>query len=297
MTVWRLEGTMNYSIYTDYLKEARLYEAFRKECDDATWLILNPDMLLVSSDSFIYEHCSFPLDQIADDLFGSKMRIHPSAGHNYDMIVYFKWLLVFLHLEMTEDIAKEEQEVQRYRGKNKELLVQDLERTKMSYKSQEERVIEFLTVYGQKQAEALYPDEAISIYRELWKLANCNTDRYNSRPSYEDLQTLRPLVLDAKYHLSRESEPKPIVKKPEIHDLRKIPPFRPDFKNAKDQLAKGLQDRVGDFQKLVNNRHSDTHKLEEKLRKTKKAFELQEMMEFVTFTDLLIANCAKKYFM
>lgn len=105
---------MNYSMYTDYLKEAGLYEGFKKECAEASFLILDPDMLLISTPAFIYEHCSFPLDQIVNDLFDPKMRIHPYAENNYDMIVYFKWLLVFLHIEMAEDIAKEEQEIQRY---------------------------------------------------------------------------------------------------------------------------------------------------------------------------------------
>lgn len=287
---------MNYSMYTDYLKEAGLYEGFRKECSEASWQILDPDMLLVARPAFINEHCAGPLDQITNELFGPKMKIHPYAGGNYDVIVYFKWLLVFLHLEMADDIAKETQEVQRYRGKNKDLLVQELEKTKTIYDDQEKRVIEFMTAYGQKQSEDLLPDEAISIYRELWKLACCNTDKVASRPSYEQLRTLKPVVIDAKYHLSSEPEPDLPVKKPEIPEARKIPPFRPGLKNAREQLAKGFQDRVGEFQRLVNNRKTDTHKLEEKLRKTKKAFELQEMMEFVTFMDLLISNCAKKYF-
>lgn len=289
---------MAFSVYIDYLKVAALYEGFLKDCENVSWKILDPDMFLAATPTFVYEHCTAPLDIIVSDLLGQDIRIRPTVGENYDVIIYYKWILSSIHNKMLDETNKEERDIMRSRGESKEDRKKEWNVIKQTYNKQEAKLIGFLIRYGQKEAPGIMPDEAISLYREFWNLSNWKEKNWDRRPDYAELRSLKPLVLDVKYHTEVYLKAENVEMKSVgmVQKDKKIPAFKVDFKMAGDQFVGGLKDRMDDIQRLIDAKNNDIRRIEEKLKKQKKAYEIQEMMEFIEFMDLIIANCARKYF-
>ena len=283
---------MDYSVYTDYLQEAGLLESFNNECKGYSWKILNPEMFLLSSPAFIYEHCSAPLDAITNELLGPKIRIRPVVGINFDIIVYFKWLLASLQQRMRQEEKKEAQEIIKYKGKNTDLLKKQQENDKRVFEEQQKTIIDYLIQFGQKDADDLLPDEAISLYREFWKMSQWSSENRNRRPQYSELKSVRPALVNAKYHTRIYEAPLPSEEPKD----KKAPGFRMGIKEVGERIAGGFQEGVNNIQGFMEARNGDSRKLEELFQKKMKPYEIQEIMEYIEYVDLLICNCAKKYF-
>jgi hypothetical protein len=68
------------------------------------------------------------------------------------------------------------------------------------------------------------------------------------------------------------------------------------IKEVGERIAGGFQEGVNNIQGFMEARNGDSRKLEELFQKKMKPYEIQEIMEYIEYVDLLICNCAKKYF-